>query len=68
LIARTNLFPNDVTWTAGDGNPWTLESVAELEAMQDIAESPCGGMHRLMAWHIRFGSARIDRSLSKGVG
>ncbi|MFY8070793.1 MAG: ADP-ribosylation factor-directed GTPase activating protein isoform b [Pirellula sp.] len=48
LIALTNLFPNDVTWTAGDGNPWTLESVAEFEAKQDIAESPCGGMHRLM--------------------
>ena len=48
LIALTNLFPNDVTWTAADGNLWTLESIAEFEAKQDLAESPCGGMHRLM--------------------
>ena len=48
LIALTNLFPNEVTWTAADGNPWTLESIAEFEAKQDLADSPCGGMHRLM--------------------
>jgi hypothetical protein len=48
LIALTNLFPNDFIWTAADGNQWTLESLAEFEAKQDLAESPCGGMHRLM--------------------
>ncbi|MFM8573904.1 MAG: ADP-ribosylation factor-directed GTPase activating protein isoform b [Pirellula sp.] len=48
LIALTNLFPDDFTWTAADGNSWTLESLAEFEAKQDLAESPCGGMHRLM--------------------
>ena len=48
LIALTNLFPNDFIWTASDGNQWTLESLAEFEAKQDLAESPCGGMHRLM--------------------
>jgi len=48
LIALTNLFPNDVTWKAADDKPWTLESIAEFEAKQDLADSPCGGMHRLM--------------------
>lgn len=48
LIALTNLFPNEVTWNAADGKPWTLESIAEFEAKQDLADSPCGGMHRLM--------------------
>jgi hypothetical protein len=37
-----------VKWTAADGNPWTLESIAQFEAKQDLGESPCGGMHRLM--------------------
>jgi hypothetical protein len=48
LIALTNLFPDELTWTAADGKEWTLEPLAEFEAKQDLAESPCGGMHRLM--------------------
>jgi len=48
LIALTNLFPNEVQWQASDGKTWTLEPLVRFEAQQDLTESPCGGMHRLM--------------------
>ncbi len=48
LIALTNLFPDEYEWKAADGNTWTLEPFVAFEAKQDLAESPCGGMHRLM--------------------
>ncbi|MBM3967579.1 MAG: hypothetical protein FJ308_21365 [Planctomycetes bacterium] len=60
LIALTNLFPNDYEWKAADGQTWTLEPLVEFEAKQDIAESPCGGMHRLMglAHAVKYWKAR----------
>lgn len=48
LIALTNLFPNEPSWVAKDGKTWTLEPLVRFEAQQDLSESPCGGMHRLM--------------------
>ena len=48
LIALINFFPNEIAWQASDGNTWTLESLVRLEAQQDLTESACGGMHRLM--------------------
>jgi hypothetical protein len=48
LIALTNYFPDEVTWKGADGKDWTLEPIVEFEAKQDIGNSPCGGMHRLM--------------------
>ena len=48
LIALTNYFPDEVEWRASDGNLWTLEPLVRYEAQQDLADSACGGMHRLM--------------------
>ncbi len=48
IIALTRYFPDEQTWVAKDGKTWTFEPLAEFEAQQDLAESPCGGMHRLM--------------------
>ena len=48
LIALTNFFPNETDWQASDGNTWTLEPLVRFEAEQDLSESACGGMHRLM--------------------
>ena len=48
LIALTNFFPNEREWQASDGITWTLEPLVRFEAQQDLSESPCGGMHRLM--------------------
>jgi hypothetical protein len=48
LIALTNFFPNESSWIANDGKTWTLEPLVRFEAQQDLADSACGGMHRLM--------------------
>ncbi len=48
LIALTNFFPNEQQWQASDGKTWTLEPLVRFEAQQDLSESACGGMHRLM--------------------
>ena len=48
LIALTNFFPNETEWQASDGKTWTLEPLVRFEAQQDLSDSPCGGMHRLM--------------------
>jgi hypothetical protein len=48
LIALTNFFPNEPQWQASDGKTWTLEPLVRFEAQQDLADSACGGMHRLM--------------------
>jgi hypothetical protein len=56
LIALTNYFPSEEKWQGSDGNTWSLESLVRFEAEQDLSESACGGMHRLMglAHAVRF--------------
>ncbi len=48
IIALTRYFPDEQTWTAKDGKTWTFEPLAAFESKQDLGQSPCGGMHRLM--------------------
>jgi len=48
LIALCNFFPNEPEWQASDGKTWTLEPLVRFEAQQDLGQSACGGMHRLM--------------------
>lgn len=48
IIALTRYFPDEQDWVAKDGKVWTLEPLAEFESQQDLGQSPCGGMHRLM--------------------
>ncbi len=47
LMAFSTYMPPDATWTAGDGTEWTLEKLVSMEAAADLAESACGGSHRL---------------------
>lgn len=47
LMALSTYLPVDATWTAGDGTEWTLEKLVAMEAAADLAESACGGSHRL---------------------
>ncbi len=48
IIALTRYFPDEESWTAKDGKTWTFEPLAAFESKQDLGQSPCGGMHRLM--------------------
>jgi hypothetical protein len=47
LMALSTYLPHDATWTAGDGEPWSLERLVEMEASASLADSACGGSHRL---------------------
>jgi hypothetical protein len=48
IMAIARYFPKEASWVAKDGKTWTLEPLASFEAKQNLANSPCGGMHRLM--------------------
>ncbi|MGE0537201.1 MAG: hypothetical protein AB7O68_19670 [Pirellulales bacterium] len=47
MALASYLTPFDAKWTASDGKEWDLEMLMAMEAAQDLAESPCGGTHRL---------------------
>jgi hypothetical protein len=47
LMALCTYLPPGASWTSKDGTHWTVEKIAEMEADQNLSESPCGGTHRL---------------------
>lgn len=47
LIALAHYLPTDATWTARDGEKWSLPRLVEEEIVQPIRGAPCGGTHRL---------------------
>jgi len=47
LIALAHYLPTDATWTARDGETWTLPRLVEEEIVQPIRGAACGGTHRL---------------------
>ncbi len=49
LIALNRCLPTDTTWTASDGQLWSIERLVEEEATQDLIDSACGGTHRAIA-------------------
>ena len=46
-MAFATYLPLDAEWTARDGSEWTIDRIVDMEADQDIDDSPCGGTHRL---------------------
>ncbi|MEX0939215.1 MAG: ADP-ribosylation factor-directed GTPase activating protein isoform b [Pirellulales bacterium] len=48
LIGLSRYLPVDETWTAADGQQWSLERIIAMEAEQDLNSSACGGSHRLI--------------------
>ena len=48
LIGLTTYLPTDATWQASDGKDWSIEDLVRIEAGEDLAESACGGTHRLI--------------------
>jgi hypothetical protein len=47
LMALSAYRSPAATWTAGDGERWTVERVVQMEADADLFTSACGGAHRL---------------------
>jgi len=61
LIGLSNYLPSDATWTAIDGEEWSIEKLVQLEAEQELDSSACGGTHRLIGM-----TMAIDRHLEQG--
>lgn len=49
LMAMTAYYPTDYTWTAGDGQEWSIAKLVEIELEHALDNSPCGGTHRMTA-------------------
>jgi hypothetical protein len=49
LMAFSGYLPLDTEWTAKDGEKWNIQRLAKMEAAQDLANSACGGTHRMYA-------------------
>ncbi|REK11988.1 MAG: ADP-ribosylation factor-directed GTPase activating protein isoform b [Planctomycetota bacterium] len=61
LMGFTRFLPPDAEWTAKDGSKWTLDRLARMEAEQNLADSACGGTHRMYALAVA-----LDRYLEQG--
>lgn len=47
LIALSHYFDLDETWTASDGQEWSIPRLIQEELKQPIRGAACGGTHRL---------------------
>jgi hypothetical protein len=47
LMALSVYVPADTTWTAKNGQQWSVERLIGMEAVADLAASACGGSHRM---------------------
>jgi hypothetical protein len=61
LMALSAYRPPDYTWTASDGQQWSIERLVDIEAEHDLATSACGGCHRLFAL-----ASALNRHLARG--
>lgn len=60
LMALATYLPTTATWTAGDGEPWSVERVVEMESEADIFGAACGGAHRLYALAVARAARRAE--------
>lgn len=47
LMGLSAYLPLDAKWQAQDGSEWSFDRLLKMEIEQDIAQSACGGTHRL---------------------
>jgi hypothetical protein len=47
LMALSAYLPSNSTWTAKDGQEWSIERLIAMESAQDLSTSACGGAHRM---------------------
>ncbi len=67
LIAATWYYPTTHTWQAGDGKEWSIERLVEIELEQELAESACGGTHRLIGLAMALDRRKRDAKPIDGV-
>ncbi len=49
LMAFAKYLPLDAEWQASDGSEWSVDRIVRMETDQPLAESACGGTHRMYA-------------------
>ncbi len=68
LMALATYLPTTATWTAGDGESWSVERVAGMEAEADIFSAACGGAHRLYALAVAIAARRAEGVAAADAG
>lgn len=66
LMALATYLPTTATWTAGDGEAWSVERVVGMEADAEIFSAACGGAHRLYALAVALAARRAEGGASAG--
>lgn len=61
LIGLTQYEPTDSTWTASDGEEWSIERLLQAEVDFQIGDGACGGTHRLIGI-----TMALNRHLAQG--
>jgi hypothetical protein len=61
LIALSYYLDSDATWSASDGQKWSIERLLQEELKQPIRGAACGGSHRLMGY-----SYAVQRRIKQG--
>jgi len=67
LIGVTAHRPTDFSWTARDGDQWTVERLLEAELQQSLESAACGGTHRLIGLSLAIDQHRRKGGLIRGV-
>ena len=67
LMALATYRDHDYTWTADDGNTWSLAKLVELELEQDVVSSPCGGSHRMVGLTMALNKCKAQGGKIEGV-
>jgi hypothetical protein len=62
MALSSYLSPLNTKWTASSGKQWDLEQLMAMEAAQDLAESPCGGTHRLYGLSMALNNYLAERA------
>ncbi len=60
LIALSHYLDSDETWTADDGETWSVERLIREELSQPIVGAACGGTHRLMGFTHALRNRRME--------
>ena len=68
LIALSCYIPTSATWTALDGQAWSIERLVQIEADQELGSSACGGTHRLIGLTKTLARHRSEGGKSRGPG
>ncbi|WP_404309214.1 hypothetical protein [Neorhodopirellula lusitana] len=67
LIGLLAFRDTDHVWTARDGNDYSVDLLLEVELNQSIADSVCGGTHRLNAIAMALAKRRSEGKPINGV-